>query len=144
MADGIVRTCSACSSRNRIPTKHLADIGRCGKCKAALPAVFEPIDADPATFDQIVNSVTVPVLVDFWAAWCQPCRMAAPIVKKVAEQMAGKAVVLKVDTEKHPSLAARFAVQGIPNFLVLKNGKVAMQQAGLVNEREMLRWLHEA
>jgi len=70
--------------------------------------------------------------------------MAAPIVKKVAEQMAGKAVVLKVDTEKHPSLAARFAVQGIPNFLVLKNGKVAMQQAGLVNEREMLRWLHEA
>jgi len=144
MAYAIITTCSSCGSRNGIPAKHLAAVGRCGKCKADLPALAEPLDADPDTFDSIVNSVTVPVLVDFWAGWCQPCRMAAPIVKKVAEQMAGKAVVLKVDTEKHPSLASRFAVQGIPNFLVLKNGKVTMQQAGLVNEREMLRWLHEA
>jgi thioredoxin 2 len=141
---GVVRTCAACGTKNRTPASHLADTGQCGKCHAPLPPVSEPVDVDAALFDDVVSTAKVPVLVDFWAAWCGPCRMAAPHVKKLAEEMAGKALVLKVDTDQHPELGARFQVRGIPNFVVLKDGKVVSQQAGMVPAAQMRRWLETA
>src|SRR5213080_3735858 len=127
----MIQRCAACGQKNRIPAERLADEGRCGSCKSPLPAVAEPIDADMNIFDEIVNGARVPVLIDFWAAWCGPCRMAAPEVKKVAADMAGKAIVLKVDTEKEPAIAERFNVMSIPNFVVMKNGRSVFQQPGL-------------
>jgi thioredoxin 2 len=106
--------------------------------------VSQPIEADPALFDEIVGSTRVPVLVDFWAAWCGPCRAAAPEVQRTAENMAGKALVLKVDTEKHPDIAGRFRVSSIPNFVVLREGQVVLQQPGLVGHARMEEWLRSA
>jgi thioredoxin 2 len=114
---GVIRECKACGQKNRVPGKFLASPGKCGKCKADLPAVAEPLAVDEAMFDDVVQN---------------------------AADMAGKAVVLKVDTEANPGLSARFQIRGIPNFVVMAGGKVVMQQAGVVGHEVMEEWLRSS
>src|SRR6202023_3698071 len=137
----VIRACTHCGQKNRVPAKYLASTGRCGACKSPLPPVAEPLAVDDVQFDEIIQNTPVPVLVDFWADWCGPCHMAAPEVARTAEEMAGKAVVLKVDTEKYPTLAERYRVRGIPNFAVFAAGRLVTQQAGEVNHDQMNRRL---
>lgn len=129
----MIRTCSACGQQNRVPAKHLADRGKCGSCKAELPALAEPVEVSRELFDEVVRDARVPVFVDFWAAWCGPCRMVAPEVKKLAARMAGSAIVLKVDTDAQPEVAGRFDIRSIPTFIVFKDGKPVVRESGARN-----------
>jgi thioredoxin 1 len=96
--------------------------------------IEEPIHVTDAAFEKAVLKSTLPVIVDFWAPWCGPCRMVAPILEKIAKEYAGKLVVSKVDTDENPEWASKFGVQGIPTMLFVAGGKVVHQQVGAVPE----------
>lgn len=133
----MIRICPSCGRKNRVPTTRLADAGKCGRCKTLLPPSGTPIDVDARQFAEVTGAVEVPVLVDFWAPWCGPCRTASIHVAEVAKRFAGRAIVVKVNTEDHPALAQQFGVRGIPHFVVLKGGSVVNQQTGLVDSQRL-------
>ena len=138
------RTCGECKTVNRVPVRHLADTGKCGKCHVVLLPHASPIVINSESqFDDIVAGARVPVLVDFWAPWCGPCRAVAPEVKKAAHNLSGKALVLKVDTDELNDLAERYQVQSIPNFALFSRGRLVRQRSGAVDARQLERWAIE-
>src|SRR5580693_5024570 len=109
---GIVVACPSCSKQNRLTFERLGDPVRCAQCKADLPAPGVPIEVKSAAdFDRLIARASIPVVVDYWAPWCGPCRMVAPELEKVARHLAGKAVVVKVNTDVLADLGQRFNIR---------------------------------
>jgi thioredoxin 2 len=126
---GLIRVCASCGQRNRIPFS--TPQARCGQCKADLPPPGEPIDVPGADmFDALVSSVSQPVVVDFWAPWCGPCRMVAPELERVAAANAGRLIVVKVNTDQVSELGDRFGIRSIPTMAVFHGGKEVARTTG--------------
>lgn len=139
---GIIRPCPSCGAKNRIPAARLTARGICGRCKAPLPPLAEPVEIESAAdFDAMIRNSKVPVVVDFWAAWCGPCRMAAPEVSRLASSRSGEVLVAKLDTEALPEVAGRYAIQGIPAFIVFRDGREAGRASGAMPADRLAREL---
>jgi thioredoxin 2 len=128
---GVLMTCSSCSRTNRLPYAALGKTIRCGGCRTTLGAPAEPIEVpSAAVFDAAIAQSSLPVVVDFWAPWCGPCRMVAPEIEKVARAAAGDLLVVKVNTEALPQVGERFRIMSIPTMAVFRDGREVTRTAG--------------
>jgi thioredoxin 2 len=126
---GFIMTCPSCAQRNRVA--FTAREARCGRCKTSLPAASEPIEvSDSRAFDALVRDARLPIVVDFWAPWCGPCRMVAPEIAQVAASNAGRIIVVKVNTDALPDLGERFRIRSIPTMTVMADGKEVARTTG--------------
>jgi thioredoxin 2 len=128
---GLIVACPGCGKKNRIAYERLGDAVRCGQCKQELKPPGTPIEIhSTADFDRLVAHSPLPVVVDYWAPWCGPCRMVAPELQKVAARNAGSFVVVKVNTDELADLGERYKIRSIPTLAVFSGGKEAGRTAG--------------
>ena len=128
---GIVVPCATCGQKNRLAYHRLDAVVRCGKCHAELSGVSTPLDvATSDDFDQLVSHATVPIVVDYWAPWCGPCRMVAPELAKVAARANGRFLIVKVNTDVLSDLGQRFGIRSIPTMAVFKDGREVKRTTG--------------
>lgn len=123
--------CPHCGATNRLPAARIDEAPVCGKCGQPLLA-GQPLDLDDDTFDAVVAATKLPVLVDFWAAWCGPCQMMAPAFKQAAAQLQGRALLVKVNSDDSPQLSQRYGIRSIPTLLRLHGGRETARQSGAV------------
>ena len=136
--------CAACGAFNRVPEPPPPGAPVCGRCKGALDTSGKPQSVDAASLARLRASSPVPVLVDFWAAWCGPCRMIAPVLEEIGTAKRGKLLVVKVDTEREPAAAAAYQVRGIPTLALLAGGREVSRQTGALPRPDLERWLSSA
>jgi thioredoxin 2 len=142
---GVVVGCPACGKKNRLPYEKLGDAVRCGQCKQPLTAPGVPIEVhQTAVFDRLVASSSLPVVVDYWAPWCGPCRMVAPELQKVAARQAGRVIVVKVNTDELSDLGQRFTIRSIPTLAVFANGREVARSSGARPASEIEAWVAQA
>jgi thioredoxin 2 len=142
---GVVVSCAACGRANRLGFRSLDKEARCGQCQASVPQVSTPVDVtDAASFDAAVAQSVLPLVIDFWAPWCGPCRMVAPELEKVARKNAGRWLVVKINTEALGELAGRFNIRSIPTLAVMHHGHEITRAAGARGADDIERFVADA
>jgi thioredoxin 2 len=142
---GIIAACAACGTRNRLAYDRLGRQVRCGQCKQPLRAPDAPIEiATSDQFDRLIAQSSLPVVVDYWAPWCGPCRMVAPELKKVAARQSGHSVVVKVNTDALPELGERFGIRSIPTLAVFAGGREVARTTGARPAEDIERFVADA
>jgi thioredoxin 2 len=133
-------TCLSCGQLNRVPDSKLDAGAKCGKCSTAL-VPKDVIEVNPAILEKASKNDDLPLVVDFWAPWCGPCKMMAPEFSKAAKKLKGKARLVKLNTQSHQSTGARYRIKGIPTMVAFERGKEKKRQSGALREGQIVGWV---
>jgi len=140
MSNPLHIVCPACNATNRIPADKLGAAPKCGKCRTPLFAK-QPLELTTANFQSHIKRNDIPVVIDFWAPWCGPCKMMAPAFKEAAAQLEPGVRLAKVNTEAQQALGAQFGIRSIPTMIMFRNGREVARQSGAMGSTDIVRWV---
>lgn len=143
MSNALHIVCPSCGGINRVPADKLSAGGKCGKCKQALFQA-QPLELTASNFDHHLAKSDIPLVVDFWAPWCGPCKMMAPVFQQAAQQLEPQVRLVKINTENEQALGARFDIRSIPTLAIFKGGKEVTRMAGAMDLNNLIGWVRQS